>query len=91
MRKCLNIDIELICVCNDLFQPAVYLFMFTLRTSEFFYCNFVEMYAKEVITRLLLAQKTAKEISEVVECHLAIVGRVKKFLQDAGRPRITRT
>ena len=57
------------------------------------------MYAKEVITRLLLAQKTAKEISEVVGCHLSIVYRVKKFLQDAskprkpgsGRPRIART
>ena len=41
------------------------------------------MYAKEVITRLLLAQQTAKEISEVVECHLATVYRAKKFLQDA--------
>ena len=61
----------------------------------FFYRNFVEMYAKEVIARLLLVQKTAEEISEVVECHLTTVYRVKKFLQDAskpgsGRPRIAR-
>ena len=44
------------------------------------------MYAKEVITRLLLAQKTAKEISEVVGWHLATVYHVKKFLQDASKP-----
>ena len=64
-----------------------------------FYCNFVEMYAKDVITRLLLAHKTAKEISEVLGCHLATVYRVEKFLQDAskpqkpgsGRPHIART
>ena len=65
-----------------------------------FYCNFVKMYAKEVITRLLLIQKTMEKISEVVGCHLATVYRVKKFLQDAsklaskprsGRPRIART
>ena len=100
-RKCLNIDIELIFVYNDLFRVTVYLFTFKccIRTSEFFYCNFVEMYAKEVIARLLLAQKTAKEISEVAGCHLAAVYRVKKLLQDAskprtpgsGRPRIART
>ena len=92
MRKCLNIDIELIRVHNDLFRQTVYLFMFTLkcciRISEFFYCNFVEMYAKErTYARFLLAQKTAKEISEVVGCHLATVYRVKKSLQDASKPR----
>ena len=45
------------------------------------------MYTKEVISRLLLAQKTAKEISDVVGCHLATVYRVKKSLQDASNPR----
>ena len=42
------------------------------KHRSFFYCNFVEMYAKEVITRLL---------------QIATVYRVKKFLQDASKPR----
>ena len=40
-----------------------------------------------MITRLLLALKTAKEISEVVGCHWATVYRVKKFLHDTPKPR----
>ena len=73
--------------------------MLLQNIGVFLYYNFVKMYTKEVITRLLLTQKTAKEISEVVRCHLATVYRVKKFLQDAsmprkpesGRPQIART
>ena len=44
MRKSLHIDIELICVYNDLFRLTMYLFMFTLkcciRTLEFFLLQF---------------------------------------------------
>lgn len=45
------------------------------------------MYAKEVITSLLFAQKTPKEIAEAVGCHLATVYRIKKSLQDGPKQR----
>ena len=103
MRKCLNYNIGLICVTDDLFLLTVYLFTFTfkccIRTSKLLYCKFVKMYAKEVITSLLLAQKTPKEIAEVVGCHLSTVYRIKKSVQDgpkqrkpgSGGPRFART
>ena len=54
------------------------------------------MYAKEVVTSLLLAQK---QIATIVGCHLATVYRIQRSLLDgprlrkpgSGRPRSART
>ena len=45
------------------------------------------MYAKEVVTSLLLAQKPVKQIAKIVGCHLATVYRIQRSLLDGPRPR----
>lgn len=57
------------------------------------------MYAKEIVTSLLLAQKSVKEITKIVGCHRSTVHRIKRSLlagphprkPGSGRPRSART
>lgn len=57
------------------------------------------MFAKELVTSLLVAQKPIKEITKIVGCHRATVHRIKRSLlagphprkAGSGRPRSART